>query len=169
MRSTVNTTPTKTQAEQFVSKAGLTWNEKLNDRQRMVASNALFLYSRAGSLDWDWDRFQMEYIVFDSACSLSGDKSSTGPHGKRFLAMCDRYGLKYSRDLMKRFVGLRNDLFHEALWDLVQPTTARSSESLYASFNLRRFNHRLLTAILSGPSEYTSSAWWYLGTAAFKL
>jgi hypothetical protein len=81
--------------------------------------------------------------------------------------MCEKYGILNNPDLTKTFVTLRNDLFHEALWDLGQPGTVRSSIAYYAPYNLRRFNHRLLTAIFSGTSEYTKSDWWYMGPVLF--
>ncbi|TSA19334.1 hypothetical protein D4R75_09990 [bacterium] len=167
MKSTVDVNVRLSAVDRFVSSAIHTWREKLDDRQRMVASNVLFLFAKSGSLEWDWEKCQMEYIVFDATFSLGWNKPFNPPHAQRFEAICETYGLLNNPDLTKLFVTLRNDLFHEALWDSGQPGTARSSIASYAPYNLRRFNHRLLTAILSGTSEYTKSDWWHMGPVVF--
>jgi len=169
MKSAVSTRPTKAQAEKFVSKAIQTWNEKLDDKSHTLATNVLFMFSRAASPEWDWEQFLFEYMVFDASYKLaeSVDNCHAKRHEERFNAVIRQYGLKNNEDLIKGTVRLRNHLFHEALWDQGQPTTAQSSEAFFASHHLRRFNHRLITAILAGPSEYSSSGWWFMGTTAF--
>jgi len=157
-------------AENFVSKAIRTW-KKLHRRDKMIVSNMLYLYSKSGSVEWDWERFQMEYTVFDACHAIVSRQQSWPyiPHKKRFKKVCQFHGLRYNGRLVQKFVYLRNNLIHEALWDGGQVHTARSSASFMASYHLRRFNHRLITAILTGRSEYTSSPWWFLGTFAFKV
>ena len=157
-------------AENFVSKAIDTW-KKFDRRGRLTVSNILYLYAKSGSLEWDWERFQMEYTVFDACHALVSRQESwpSVPHKKKFKKVCQCYGLRYNGRLVRKFVYLRNNLIHEALWDGGRVHTARSSLSFMASYHLRRFNHRLITAILTGKTEYTSSPWWFLGTSALKL
>jgi len=170
MQSTVNISPTKAQAENFVSKAIHTWNERLDDQSRRLASNILFMFSRAASPEWDWEHFLFEYIVFDASYKLAelvGDCHANS-HAERFDAVIRQYGLKDNQDLIKGIVDLRNNLFHEALWDQGQPMTAQSSEAYFASHHLRRFNHRLISAILAGPSKYSASGWWFMDQFMFE-
>lgn len=167
VKSTIDINVTKSVAESFLTKAIRTW--KLLDRRcKLVASNALYLHSKAGAAEWDWERFQLEYIVSDACYSIAKVKDGchANGHGKRFKALCSTYGLKYKSNWVKLFVRLRNELFHEALWDQGQANTARSGASFMASYHLRRLNHRLIASILSGQSEYTKSPWWFLANTS---
>ncbi len=154
----------KEHTQRFVSQAVHNWLA-MSEKIRILVVNALYVYSRAGSLEWDWERFLHEYMVFDACYSIAeaeGRCRSANQKG-RFDALCRAYGVKANDSLTKYFVKLRNRLFHQALWDDGQPGTARSGDSFMAPIHLRRLNHKLLAVILSGQSDYTSSAWWYLG------
>jgi hypothetical protein len=170
IKSTSNVYVDRKTAESFVSKAIATW-KNFDRRNKRVVSNVLYLYAKSGSLEWDWERFQMEYTVFDACHALLMRGRSVGfsPHRRRFKTVCQSQGLKYNGKLVRKFVKLRNDLLHEALWDGGQINTARGSAAFMASYHLRRFNHRLITAILTGRTEYTSSPWWFLGTRVFRV
>ncbi len=170
IKSTVNVHVSPKIAENFVSKAIHT-RKSFDQRSRMIASNMLYLYAKSGSLEWDWERFQMEYTVFDACYALISRLRSWRPcpHKKRLERVCECYGLRYNGRLVRKFIYLRNNLIHEALWDGSQVGTPRSSASFIASFQLRNFNHRLITAVLTGETEYTRSPWWYLGPFAFKV
>jgi len=170
LKSTINVRVTQSAAEAFLSKAIHTWRQ-LDRRRKRVASNALYVYSKAGSAEWDWERFQLEYIVSDACYSIAEAKDGcrANGHGKRFKALCSTYGLKYNSQLIRLFVKLRNNLFHEALWDGGQPNTARSGNSFMASHHLRRFNHKLIASIFAGQSKYTKSAWWFIDPDDFTV
>jgi hypothetical protein len=170
IKSTSNVYVDRKTAESFVSKAIDTW-KKFDRRNKRAVSNLLYLYAKSGSLEWDWERFQMEYTVFDACYALMkrGRLVGHSPHGLRFKSVCQSHGLKYNGRLVRKFVQLRNDLLHEALWDGGQINTARGLAAFMASYHLRRFNHRLITAILTGRTEYTSSPWWFLATRVFRV
>ncbi len=166
---TVNVIVTQTAAERFVSKAIRTW-KSLDTRSQMVATNLLYIFSKAGSVEWDWERFQLEYIVTDACYAIANRRVHSGiTHSKRIQTLCSRYELSYNLDLISTFIRLRNDLFHEALWDGASIHSAGSSESSMASGHFRRFNHRLIASIFAGPSDYTRSDWWFLGPDNFQV
>ena len=169
IKSTVNVHVAHHAAEEFLSKAISTW-KAFNRRDRIIASNMLYLFAKSGSLEWDWERFQMEYTVFDTCFALASRRQpwSGRSHKERFKNVCKFYGLRYNESLVRKFVYLRNDLIHEALWDGGQVNTARGSFSSIASYHLRNLNHRLITAMLTSKTEYTQSPWWFSGTFAFK-
>jgi len=69
IKSTSNVYVDRKTAESFVSKAIATW-KNFDRRNKRVVSNVLYLYAKSGSLEWDWERFQMEYTVFDACHAL---------------------------------------------------------------------------------------------------
>jgi hypothetical protein len=156
--------------EKFFESAALTWQgyTELNKR-RMV--NLMFVHSVAGSLQWDWQRFLLEYMVTDACYRIANSlrKCSSPRHQSRFEALCDSFGLTKETQWFEIFVRLRNGLFHETLWDGGRIFTARSSISFWAPEHLRRFNHRLITVLLCGRGRYTQSKWFSIGTYGFRL
>ena len=170
VKSTIDIYVTQSAAESFLTKAIRTW-KLLDNHCKLVASNALYLHSKAGAAEWDWERFQLEYIVSDACYYIARVKDGcrASGHGNRFKALCSTYGLKYNSNWIKLFVRLRNELFHEALWDQGQANTARSASSFMAWHHLRRLNHRLIASMFAGKSEYTKSPWWFHGSYEFNV
>jgi hypothetical protein len=143
-----------------------------NERTRLVATNALFFHNRTAAYSWDWERFQAEYQVLDALYSvarqldgLSGSRS----HGQRMGDLADRYGMAVDETRMKRIIGSRNELIHEALWEGYTPTATASRDSHRIPQWLHRFNARLVLAIYRVPAEATRSPWWGLGRHAFGM
>jgi len=123
--------------------------------------NLLFLINRAPAYNWDWERFIIEYIIFDGCWKIFEDQYRIkGVHHKdrmsRMLAFFKMHREPKYEDLI---ISLRNDLFHEGLWDKTQPCSARTSDSYYAGFFLRDLNQRLIPALLKYPTQYTKSPW----------
>lgn len=56
--------------EDFLSHSYKTWSS-WNKTDQKLFTNILYMYSRARSYEWDWERFLLEYIVFDAAFSLA--------------------------------------------------------------------------------------------------
>lgn len=172
--------PTKTQTinialfapdvQIFFDKAVPTWS-KYNDKDKNRMINLLFVHSTAGAVEWDWQRFQLEYMVTDACYAIARDnkKCKIVKHEERFSALCDAYGLVKDKLLFQTFVRLRNDLFHETLWDGGRVFTSPRNESFFAPLHLRRFNHRLITAMLCGEGRYTKTKWTSVGTYAFFI
>ena len=156
--------------EKFFGRAVPSWM-RLDDLNKKRLVNLLFVHSVAGAVEWDWQRHQLEYMVTDACYSIAEDlgKCKAKRHRDRLDVLCDSFGLARDEHWFGVFVQLRNGLFHEALWDGGQPFAGVSSESFFAPLHLRRFNHRLITALLCGPGEYTRTPWTFIDTYLFNI
>ena len=163
--STHNIHVTKAVAEDFLSCCYQIW-QKWPQRNQKLISNLLFMHSRAPSYEWDWERFMIEYMVFDGCWKLSGldDKS----HADRIKTLCKELRIPVDVNLIDSIVKLRNNLFHETFWDGSQPCTGVSSEAFLQAYNLRRLNQRLIPALLGYNNSYVRTSWWALGTCLFE-
>jgi hypothetical protein len=125
--------------------------------------------SRSELYEWDWERFMIVYMVFD-ACYKHAKGMGEVPacaHSARLEAMCRRYGLHCDASLGREIVGLRNVLFHEALWDGGQPCNSGGQRSFDYTECLRGINHRLIPAMLGYSSDYIGSRWDCRGACGF--
>jgi hypothetical protein len=167
---TINLALHTSDVETFFHRAVPAWlsYSEINKR-RMV--NLLFVHSVAGAVEWDWQRFLLEYMVTDACYRIADEiKKCRAPrHQDRLKALSDSFGLAKDDHWFDFFVRLRNNLFHETLWDGGRLFTSPSSESFYAPLHLRRFNHRLVTVLLCGPGRYTKTKWTSIGTYAYFL
>jgi hypothetical protein len=165
---TINLSLLPSDVERFFGRAVPAWHglSELN-KKRMV--NLLFVHSVAGAVEWDWQRFQLEYIVTDACYRIAHDlgKCKARRHEDRLFALCDSFGLAKDDKWFEYIIRLRNDLFHEALWAGGRPFSYQGSEAFFAPLHLRRFNHRLITALLCGVGRYTKTRWTSIGTYAF--
>src|SRR5262249_34951924 len=112
--------------EHFVSHAYEAW-QKWPPRVRVRFANILFMFNRALSYEWDWEHFNIQYMVFDALYITAAELNlitKVKSHKARLSHTCKSLGLLEEPDRFKEFVRLRNDLFHEALWDNGQPGTA---------------------------------------------
>lgn len=146
---------------------------KLNVKERMLFLNILYMNSKWSSYEWDWERFTIEYMIFDGcfnfAKSLFNIKANS--HKQRFIAMCEFFSIPYKEkiDLINKIYSLRNNLFHNALWDNSMPGHAVSEISVMASRYLRYINQRIIPAILQYRTPYVKTPWWVLGYHSFDL
>src|SRR5207249_1122143 len=115
-----------------------------------LITNVLFMHSRVPSYEWDWERFTMEYMVFDGCWKLARLRYHVKdlPHSDRIKTICQRFSIPCDNDLVRRIVTLRNNLLHETLWDGSQPCTAASVDACQQPDNLRRLNQRVIPALL---------------------
>lgn len=148
--------------EHFLSHAYDNWVQWPNvTRNRFVTT--LFMFNRAPSYCWDWEHFTAQYMVFDSFFRTAVDlglTSSKGGHAERFKRVCEDLGLAQSDSTICDFVRLRNDLFHEVLWDGGKPGSAGSGQAILCQFHLRKLNQCLIPAILGYKNEFSRSCWW---------
>lgn len=153
--------------EDFISHSYKTW-KSWHDKERNFFTNILYMYSRAPSYEWDWERFLFEYIVFDAAFYLSAKmyRCKANSHKAQFKSGCDKFGIPFNGNLIDEIYKLRNGLFHYALWGGGQPCTA-DNNSFMQPYNLRRFNARLLPALLGYKTPFIQTEWWHLGTYSF--
>lgn len=135
--------------------------DRMQVRDRLVTTNALFLHNRTAVYFWDWERFQAEYQVLDSLYAVARAKGEVHkcPHRERMRTLAEAYGLAMDHDRMTRIAGLRNDLVHQALWSEGVPTTAVDDFAFRSPYWLHRFNARLALAVLHIPAEVVHSYW----------
>ncbi len=155
----------------FISKSYNEWkNWRIEDQERMI--NILFMSSRAPCYDWDWENFIIEYMVFDGLYKITKNirnNTDRHTHKDRFECLCNEFALLYDEDKITRIYNLRNDLFHESIWDGKMPCTGSTDGAIQAG-HLRRFNSRLISAILGYNrynNSYTKSNWWESGVCSF--
>jgi hypothetical protein len=155
-------------AEDFLSHCYRTWQSWNSEEQKRI-TNVLSMHSRAPSYEWDWERFTIEYMVLDGCWKLARPrfKLKNGGHSRRIEILCNSFGIPFDKVRAERIVALRNDLFHETLWDGSQPCTAVSAETFLQPLNLRRLNQRLIPALLGYNNCYVQSVWWSRGTRLF--
>jgi hypothetical protein len=156
-------------ASDFFSKSYAAW-KTWRPEVRKNFTNILYMHSRSEMYEWDWERFLINYMIFDACFGYAkevGNVPSSTPHRGRFEAMCKRYGLYFDAAVVKKIVGLRNDLFHEALWDHGQPCSSGGQSSFDLTEFLRGINQRLIPALLGYSTKYIGSRWDCLGRCGF--
>lgn len=157
-------------AKDFLFTSYRTWNEWSNKNKKLM-TNILYMHCRAISYEWDWERFAIEYMVFDGCCNLAKNlfpKIKLRDHTKRLLNICKHYDIPVNKNLVNRIVKLRNGLFHSTLWGGQQPCTAPQGDIFIVPYHLNRLNNRIIPALLGNNIEYTRTPWWTLGTFIFK-
>lgn len=168
VKSTHNIHVTHLTVEKFISCCYATW-KSLDEEQQNRIINILYMHSRSPSYEWDWEQFMIEYTVLDGcwkfAEPLFGLKK--GKHKERINVLCQKFGIPLNEKLITDIVTLRNDLFHETLWDKSQPCTAPNGPGLAASLHIRKLNQRLIPAILGYDTPYVRTPWWIMGAFSF--
>lgn len=156
-----NFSVTQDKAENFLNQSiskFLTWD----DVHRKHFINILFMHTRSVSYEWDWERFTIEYMILDGIWKFTKQQkriTKSFKHAERIDCLCDTYGLMRLKQETKNITKLRNDLFHETLWDGGQPCTSSSGHGFEASGNLRRLNQRLIPAVLNYNSNFIKTNW----------
>lgn len=168
MGQTHNVYPHKTVAEHFLSQCYKVWENWSAEEQKLII-NLLFMHSRAPCYEWDWERFAIEYMVFDGCWKLAIQEHAIKNvrHEDRIKSACEKFDIPYDDELARKIVDLRNNLFHESLWDRAQPCTAVSVDAFQQPANLRRLNQRLIAALLGYTNRYVHTSWWSLSSRAF--
>lgn len=143
------------------------------EKKKIVEFNRiLFMHMRSPGYKWDWERFMMEYAVFDSMWRFdwgprAQSKRKEPTHSNRMKILCEKYGLFKSDKLIEEIVDLRTDLFHEAKWDKGFPCHTKGNNGFMHAYNLRRLNQRLVCALLGFQTNYIRSNWTCIGCFSF--
>ncbi len=166
--STHNISPHPKSIREFFSHSLEEWRG-WSEGARRLFTNVLYMNSRSPSYEWDWERFTINYMVFDALYRLANELHTVKApdHPSRMQKMCDFFGLWVDEDRMKEIYRLRNELFHEALWDGSQPGTTTGVRAFAAEGNLRRMNQRLVVALLGYKTDYIRSSWLSISTFGF--
>jgi hypothetical protein len=151
------------------------WKSNTRDiRKRLI--HILYVFTRARSLEWEWDAFIHQYIVFDGLYRLHRilDPATTKkdvPHKERIEFMLKAYGIPSppNSNLVQRLCEVRNDLFHEAAWDGETICFGNvDSDAFSLPHHLARLNSRLICGIVNYKNEYSMSGWWAMGSFSFS-
>ena len=181
IKRTHNISVNKQTESNFFSYSYYTWSQWPKDR-RIRFTNILYVNSKAPSYEWDWERFFINYMVFDALYKFAeipfDDKKPR--HGERLNKMCKHFGLACEEENLKKIRNLRNNLFHECFWCETQGSKneAQSGQSdvrpgrvydvgFFQSQNLWRLNQRLIPAILRYDTKYISTTWSCMGSFKF--
>jgi len=155
-------------AESFLSTSYACWRAWPRATQDR-AINALYMNSRSPSYEWDWERFAIDYMVFDALYRTTSEiHGLTCPtHFARLRAMCQQYRIPDNSTWLQAIYDLRNELFHESLWDGHQPGLSTNEDAFRTGLNLRWLNLRLIAGLFGYTGEYLQTEWWEHWRAAF--
>jgi hypothetical protein len=122
----------------------------LIDQKRFI--NILYMHCRVPSYEWDWENFSIEYIVFDACWKMAerlGIVKGRTRHADKISKLGDKFSIPITTTEAKSIVELRNELFHEALWQKERPCGYSDASGAVAFYKLRGFNHELIGALLN--------------------
>lgn len=129
--------------------------------ERARFTNLLYMHTRASSYQWDWERFTINYMVFDGCYEMARSLQLVPKvqHKQRFDVLFKAFGMRRKVRTTRKIVSLRNLLIHEALWSRRQP--GRAARSAFALVDqLSRINDRLLWALTGHRGSYVSTTKW---------
>ena len=91
-------------AKDFLFTSYKTWNRWNNENKKLI-TNILYMHCRAISYEWDWERFAIEYMVFDGLykllCLIIGKSPRSENHDKRIIFVCKHFGIPIKMDLVE--------------------------------------------------------------------
>jgi len=154
--------------EHFISHSYDKW-KGFDSKQKKLMTNVLVMFSRAPSYNWDWEQFIIEYMVFEGIYEIAAtlfklkDKVS---HSDRFGCLCELFNLKRDNEKINEIYKMRNELFHTTLWDDKQPCSS-TGKAFKMPFLLRKFNTRLIPALLGYNNKFVKTDWWIMGRHRF--
>ena len=153
--------------EHFVTFTYAKWRTWSTALQRRFI-NIIYMHGRAHSCLWEWERFIYQYMVFDAIYKFHTELGgqSVKKHGRRISELCQEYGVPENKDLIDKISKLRNDLFHEALWDGNTPGL-RGGEAFLMEKWLGNLNSRLIVALTGYRNDFTRRGWWFFGWQPF--
>jgi hypothetical protein len=125
------------------------------------------MHVRSTSYEWDWERFTINYMVFDGCYKTAEALKLVTPakqHSDRFDTLFQWLNLPQNSDVTAALAASRNQLFHETLWNRQQPGIG-SREGYIQADHLSRINDRLLFALANYRGPYLSTPWWGIGQA----
>ncbi len=156
----------------FLEHAYNWWKDLSNDTLRHRFINILYVYNRANTLDWEFDAFIHQYMIFDSLfrldCKLNSNKQPKLTHKGRFSFLCDKYSI-FHQPTVDKIYKTRNDLFHEASWlnSTIGFGTLNSESGIQLPRHLSKLNARIITSITGYKNNFTTTPWWVMGNQLF--
>jgi hypothetical protein len=146
------------------------WWKILSENKRIKFVNMLYVFNRARSLEWEWDAFLHQYMVFDALYNFHLEfqpENKAKDHKSRFNILCEKYSV-FNEELVNRIYSTRNDLFHEAMW--VESTIGFGSpdqDAYHLPLHLARLNAQIICGLTGYKNEYIRQPWWVRDTIEF--
>ena len=146
------------------------------------------MHNLSSKYEWDWEKFMMNYTVFDGSFKLfasmnkikdriktilppgnkQGGRKDRIKHEERFKVLFELYGIPYHEEYINQIIFLRNDLFHQTIWDGGLPTSAEDKyNGFYHHLSLKKINLRIITAILGYQTDFIKEPWWSIHRVVF--
>lgn len=155
----------------FLSLVYQKW-KTLTPKLRIFYINILYMHGKAKSCEWHWDEFLYQYMVFDAIYNfaIEGKKIKGVTHEGRFKYLCDKFAIHYeNEDQLKEIYTLRNNLFHEGLWDEGMPGLSQKNRTKsYRNLKqLDRLNSKLIVEISGYKNISKPPSYWCLGLEPF--
>jgi|AntRauTorckE6833_2_1112554.scaffolds.fasta_scaffold05360_2 hypothetical protein len=126
--------------------------------------NILYVFTRTRSLQWKWEKFAHQYMVFDAIFNLHKELNSIQKnvsHRERFDILLDKYEMPNKEELVNQIYSTRNNLFHEAIWgENLFGFGPLDSNIQSLPLYLSALNSRLICSITDYKNEYSTSKWW---------
>ena len=106
----------------------------------------------------------MAYVVSDSLWALSIEiglqpAAPRVPHPERLDRLAGVLAVVRHPDVTRRFADLRNDLFHEGLWDKQIIGSPASADAFMAEIRLRSLNARMALALGGVRCRFLQTNW----------
>ena len=168
-----------------------TWSKCETPEQQLHLTNLLYMHNRVFAYEWDWEQFTIAYMVFDGCYRYLQRymvREKISGHANRLKFVLDELDKTFEdkriktseedqiktlkeeqiktlkEERIKYFVFLRNNLFHETLWDSKQPGTSVSRNAFIASRQMKKICTRVLLYILGYKGNYFAQPWWSAGS-----
>ncbi len=143
------------------------WWRALGNEERTRFVNILYVLTRARSLEWEWDAFIHQYMVFDALyklyTKLNPSRPKAGFHKQRFDVMLGEYDIPANNALIEQIYTYRSQLFHEAMWggsSFCYGSKEKEANAFNLPRHLGRLNSRIVCKMAGYRNEYASSVWW---------
>ena len=151
----------------FVSHTYRVWKLWSSDQRRRFI-NIVYMHCKARSCEWDWDAFIYRYMVFDAIYKFHTELGNPkiNNHISRLVGLCEHYSIRFEMSVLTKIYKLRNELFHEALWDDSTPGY-KGGEAYLNAIWLDKLTSRLIVCITGYKNEYSKSGWWAFGWEKF--
>ena len=154
------------------------WWSKQSFETQTKFTNVLYFYTRAVSLENEWDAFIHQYMTFDAIFSIFRelhkgkitDEKLKGNlnHKNRFKKIIGHYEMPTEESIIDKIYKARNEIFHEALWTGKMIGFGPDSSSIYLTHHLSRLNSRFICQLATYKNDYASSGWWWMGNVMFN-
>lgn len=149
------------------------WWKGKNEDVRLRLVSILHSYSRACSIEFEWDSFPVQYMVFDAlfkleSCLPTKSKKDVPSHKLRFSYLLKKYEIGHNEITVELLRKERNSLIHEALLASAPLgfAAAGGNEHLLPMY-LARLNARLICCVVGYNNRFSRSGWDFFGWQHF--